>query len=156
MLREEWVPVRPDMWHDKMDCTVSVALGNGNKDQQMMHLSAIIDFASQALSGGLPIVTPENLYNLGSSLIKAMGYQNVDDFITPPPEEEEEEGPDLEAQAAEMEMQLKHKELEIKQGELQVKMMKVQNEATKTQIDSQLKAAELNLEAEQNRPVAIG
>ena len=34
MLREEWVPVRPDMWHDKMDCTVSVALGNGNKDQQ--------------------------------------------------------------------------------------------------------------------------
>ena len=155
MLREEWVPVRPDMWKDKVDCTVSVALGNGNKEQQMMHLSSIIEFASQALSGGLPIVTPENLYNLGSSLIKAMGYQNVDDFITPPPEEEEE-GPDLEAQAAEMEMQLKHKELEIKQGELQVKMMKVQQEAAKTQIDSQLKAAELSLEAEQNRPVAIG
>jgi len=155
MLREEWVPVRPDMWNDKMDCTVSVALGNGNKDQQMMHLSSIIQFASQALSGGLPIVTPENLYNLGSALIKAMGYQNVDDFITPPPEEQEE-GPDLEAEAAEMEMQLRQKELEIKQGELQVKMMKVQNEATKTQIDSKLKVAELNLEAEQKRPVAIG
>jgi hypothetical protein len=155
MLREEWVPVRPDMWHDKMDCTVSVALGNGNKDQQMMHLSAIIDFASQALSGGLPIVTDENLYNLGSSLIKAMGYQNVDDFITPPPEEGEE-GPDPEAEAAEMEMQLKHKELEIKQGELQVKLMKVQQEAARTQVDAQLKAAELALEAEQERPVALG
>ena len=141
-----------------MDCSVSVALGNGNKEQQMMHLSSIIEFASQALSGGLSIVTDENLYNLGSALIKAMGYQNVDDFLTPPPTEEEleEAGPDPEAEAAEMEMQLKHKELEIKQGELQVKMMKVQQEAAKTQIDSQLKAAELSLEAEQNRPVAIG
>ena len=27
MLRNEWVPVRPDVWNDKYDCTVSVALG---------------------------------------------------------------------------------------------------------------------------------
>jgi hypothetical protein len=35
-------------------------------------------------------------------------------------------------------------------------MMKVQNEATEAQVDAQLKVAELKLEAEQNRPVAIG
>ena len=154
MLRNEWVAVRPDMWNDKMDCTVSVALGNGSKDQQMAHLSQMIQFASQSMSGGLPIVTEQNMYNLGAALVKAMGYQNVDDFLTKPSGEEKPPSP--EEQAREMEQQIKFKELEIKQGELQVKMMKVQNEATEAQVDAQLKVAELKLEAEQNRPVAIG
>jgi len=154
MLRNEWVSVRPDMWNDKMDCTVSVALGNGSKDQQMAHLSQMIQFASQSMSGGLPIVTEQNMYNLGVSLVKAMGYQNVDDFLTKPTGEERPPSP--EEQSREMEQQIKFKELEIKQGELQVKMMKVQNEATEAQVDAQLKVAELKLEADQKRPVAIG
>jgi len=53
-------------------------------------------------------------------------------------------------------MQNKQKELEIQQGELQVKMMKVQQEAADDAVSNQLKAAELALEAQQNRPVAIG
>ena len=52
-LRNEWVPVRPDVWRDKFDCTVSVALGSGNKDQQMMHLSQMLSFAGEAMKGGL-------------------------------------------------------------------------------------------------------
>ena len=51
MLRNQWVPVRPDSWNDKMDCTVSVALGSGNKDQQMMHLSRMLQFAGEAMKG---------------------------------------------------------------------------------------------------------
>jgi hypothetical protein len=155
MLRNEWVPVRPDMWSDKMDCTVSVALGNGSKDQQMAHLSQMLSFASQAMQGGLPIVTEQNMYNLGAALIKAMGYQNVDDFLTPPPPPQQGQ-PTPEQQSAMMEQQNKMKELEIKQGELQVKMMKVQHDAQNAQVDAQLKAAEIALEREQNRPIAIG
>ena len=132
MLRNEWVPVRPDMWSDKMDCTVSVALGNGSKDQQMAHLSQMLSFASQAMQGGLPIVTEQNMYNLGAALIKAMGYQNVDDFLTPPPPPQQGQ-PTPEQQSAMMEQQNKMKELEIKQGELQVKMMKVQQDAQDAQ-----------------------
>ena len=155
MLRNEWVPVRPDMWSDKMDCTVSVALGNGSKDQQMAHLSQMLSFASQAMQGGLPIVTEQNMYNLGAALIKAMGYQNVDDFLTPPPPPQQGQ-PTPEQQSAAMEQQNKMKELEIKQGELQVKMMKVQQDAQDAQVDAQLKAAEIALERDQNRPIAIG
>ena len=155
MLRNEWVPVRPDMWSDKMDCTVSVALGNGSKDQQMAHLSQMLSFASQAMQGGLPIVTEQNMYNLGAALIKAMGYQNVDDFLTPPPPPQQGQ-PTPEQQSAAMEQQNKMKELEIKQGELQVKMMKVQQDAQEAQVDAQLKAAEIALERDQNRPIAIG
>ena len=155
MLRNQWVPVRPDMWSDKMDCTVSVALGNGSKDQQMAHLSQMLSFASQAMQGGLPIVTEQNMYNLGAALIKAMGYQNVDDFLTPPPPPQQGQ-PTPEQQSAMMEQQNKMKELEIKQGELHVKMMKVQQDAQDAQVDAQLKAAEIALEREQNRPIAIG
>jgi hypothetical protein len=143
------------MWNDKMDCTVSVALGNGSKDQQMAHLSQMLSFASQAMQGGLPIVTEQNMYNLGAALIKAMGYQNVDDFLTPPPPPQQGQ-PTPEQQSAMMEQQNKMKELEIKQGELQVKMMKVQQDAQDAQVDAQLKAAEIALERDQNRPIAIG
>ena len=155
MLRNEWVPVRPDMWNDQMDCTVSVALGNGSKDQQMGHLSQMLQFASQAMQGGLPIVTPENMYNIGAALIKAMGYQNVDDYLTKPPPPQPQQ-PNPEEQMAQMEMQLKQKELEIKAADVQVKMQKIQQEAKKDAVDAQLKVAELALEKEQNRAVAIG
>jgi len=154
MLRNEWVPVRPDVWKDKYDCTVSVALGSGNKDQQMVHLSQMIQFASEAMKGGLPIVTEQNIYNLGASLVKAMGFQNVDDFLTDPSKlpPETNEGPSPE----QMEMQVKNKELDIKAAEVQLKAQKIQQEYQKLAVDSKLKAAELNLEREQNRAVAIG
>ena len=157
MLRNNWVPVRPDVWKDKYDCTVSVALGSGNKDQQMAHLSQMLSFAGEAMKGGLPIVNVQNMYNLGAALVKAMGFQNVDDFLTNPaniPPKPEEPSP--EEQAKQMEMQLKEKELEIKAADVQVKMQKIQQEYQKDAVDAQLKAAELNLEAQQNRPVAIG
>ena len=155
MLRNQWVPVRPDMWNDKMDCTVSVALGNGSKDQQMAHLSQMLQFAGQAMQGGLPIVTPQNMYNLGAALVKAMGYQNVDDYLTPPPPPQPQQ-PSPEQQLAQMEMQVKQKELEIKTADIQLKAAKIQQEAQKDAVDAQLKAEELALEREQNRAVAIG
>ena len=155
MLRNEWVPVRPDAWNDKYDCTVSVALGQGNKDQQMMHLSQMLQFASQSMQGGLKIVSEQNMYNLGASLVKAMGFQNVDDFLTDP-SQVPPSGPSPEQQAQQMEMQIKHKELEIKAAEVQIKAQKVQQEAQNAAVDAQLKVAELKLEAQQERPVAIG
>ena len=156
-LRNEWVPVRPDVWNDKFDCTVSVALGSGNKDQQLAHLSAMLNFAGEAMKGGLPIVTVQNMYNLGASLVKAMGFQNVDDFLTNPANApQQEEGPSIEEQTAQMEAQVKQKELEIKAAEVQIKAQKIQQEYAKLQVDSQLKAQELQLEREQNRAVAIG
>ena len=157
MLRNEWVPVRPDAWKDKYDCTVSVALGQGNKDQQMAHLSQMIQFASQAMQGGLPIVNVQNMYNLGASLVKAMGFQNVDDFLTDPSKiPPQPQQPDPKQQEMQMEAQIKQKELEIKQGELQLKAAKIEQEYQKLAIDSSLKQQELALEKEQNRAVAIG
>ena len=117
----------------------------------------MLNFAGEAMKGGLPIVTVQNMYNLGASLVKAMGFQNVDDFLTNPANApQQEEGPSIEEQTAQIEAQVKQKELEIKAAEVQIKAQKIQQEYAKLQVDSQLKAQELQLEREQNRAVAIG
>ena len=154
MLNNEWVEVRPDMWRDKMDCSVSVGLGHGNRDQQLMHLSTMLNFASQAMSGGLRIVTEQNLYNMGAALIKNMGFQNVHDFLTDP--EQAPPKPNAQQDLEKAEMQLKKEELDIKIAEVQIKQQKLQMDAAEAQVDAQLKMAELQLEREQKRAVAIG
>ena len=157
MNRNESIPVRPDDWNDKADCTVSVALGNGNKDQQLAHLSAMLQFAGEAMKGGLPIVNDQNMYNIGAAMVKNMGFQNVDDFLTDPSRmPPKQEGQEPEQQMAAMEMQLKQKELEIKAADIQVKQMKIQQVAAADAVDAELKMQELQLEREQKRAVAIG
>ena len=155
MLRNQWMPVRPDSWKDKYDCTVSVALGNGSKDQQMAHLSQMLQFAGQSMSGGLRIVTEQNMYNLGAALVKAMGFQNVDDFLTDP-SQNPPKGPSPQEQMAQTEIQIKKGELDVKVAETQIKQQRVQLDAAKLQADTAMKAAEIQLEAEQERPVGIG
>ena len=117
----------------------------------------MLSFAGEAMKGGLPIVNVQNMYNLGAALVKAMGFQNVDDYLTNPatiPPQPPQPSP--EQQMAQMEMQVKQKELEIKAAEVQVKQQKIQQEYQKDAVDTQLKVAELQLEREQNRAVAIG
>ena len=154
LLSNQWVPVRPDMWRDKMDCSVSVGLGHGNRDQQLMHLSSMLQFATQAMSGGLSIVTEQNLYNMGAALIKNMGFQNVQDFLTDPAQAPQKPNPDQDIKQSEL--QLKKGELDVKIAEVQIKQQKLQMEAAEAQVDAQLKMAEIQIEREQKRPVAIG
>ena len=153
-IRGTWIPINPSAWRDKYDCTVAVGLGHGNRDQQLMHLSQLIQFATQALTGGLGIVNEQNLYNIGAQVIKNMGFVNVQDFLTDPSQQQQE--PDAGEQAMALESQIKQKEVEIKMGELQIKAQKLQLEQAALQVETQLKVAELKLEAEQKRPVAIG
>ena len=154
MLRNEWVPVRPDVWKDKYDCTVSVGIGSGNRDQQLMHLSTMLSFAGDAMKGGLKIVNQKNLYNMGAALIKNMGFQNVEDFLTDPDQIPDQ--PDPKQSLPQMELQLKQKEIEIKAADINIKQQRIELETMKTQVDANLKMAEIQLEAEQGRPVAIG
>jgi hypothetical protein len=154
MLRNQFVPVRPDMWREKMDCTVAVGLGHGNRDQHLTHLTTLLTFASQAMRGGLSIINEMNLYNIGAEMIKNMGFKNVDAFITDP--RRAQQGQDPREQMAMAEMQLKKGELDIKVAETQIKQQKLQLEAQKMQSDNAMKVAELQLEAVQGRPVGIG
>ena len=154
-LRGEWIDVRPFSWRPALDCTVSVGLGSGNRDQQLMHLSAMIQFASETMAGGLQVVSQKNMYNMGAELIKNMGFQNVQDFLTDP-DTLPPAGPSPEEQQAQAEVELKNKELDIKAADVQIKAQKLQLEAQNDQVEARLKGAELNLEAQQDRAIAIG
>ena len=154
-LRGEWVPIRPYTWRPGLDCTVSVGIGSGNRDQQLMHLTAMIQFASETMAGGLRIVSQKNMYNMGAAMLKNMGFPNVQDYLTdpdtvPPP------GPSPEEQHKQAEVELRNKELDIKAADIQIKAQKLQLEAQNDQVEARLKSAELNLEAQQDRAVAIG
>jgi len=149
-LRDKWVEVDPSSWNDNMDATVSVALGHGNKDQQIMQLQSLVQMAGQMQ--GSPMIQPDNMYNLSASLLKAMGYQNVDDYLTPPERQPQPE-PDPMQQAT-----LKAMEVEdtVKQGELEVKRIKAENEVEETRLDAQFKLMEAEMEADRDAPVKIG
>jgi len=115
----------------------------------------MLQFASQAMSGGLKIVNQKNMYNMGAALIKNMGFQNVNDFLTDP-DQVQDQGPSPQEQMARAKMQNEQKELEIKAAEIQIKAQKVKQDAQEAAVDAQLKVAELNLEREQKRAVALG
>ena len=74
-LRDQWVEVNPRSWADRMDATVSVALGNGNKDQQVAQLTQLTQMAMGQQASGSPMVSPENLYNLQASLLSLWGIR---------------------------------------------------------------------------------
>ncbi len=151
-LRGEWISVDPASWSDKMFATVSVALGHGNKDQQINQLSNLVQMVNQAKQGGSPMVSDENIYNLTASLIKSMGYQEVDKFITPPQEQPQPE-PDPMQEAT---LEAIKVDTQVKQGELKVKEDKVELDREEAKMDAKFKMAELSVEIETGRPMKIG
>ena len=152
-LRGEWIDIDPTSWADSMSCTVSVALGHGNKDMQIQQLQQLVQMASQAKSGGSNMVSEENMFNLTSALMNAMGYQNVTDFITPPQEQPPPPPPDpmIEAQLVAVKV-----DTAVKQGELEVKQKKAETELMDVKMDNKFKLAELAAELETGRPMKIG
>ena len=149
-LRREWIEVDPRSWADRMDATVSVALGHGNKDQQVMQLTQMVNMAADAQGSGL--VSSENMYNLTASLLKSMGYQNVDDYITPPDRQPQPQ-PDPMQEAT---LEAIKVDTAVKQGELEVKKMKAETDANEAKMDAKFKMAELAMENEQERSVKLG
>jgi hypothetical protein len=94
-LRGAWVDIDPSTWATKMDMTVTVGLGTGNRDTQVGQLLTMLTQIDQPivqLQGGLggPLLTPNHIYNKLAKMVEAMGYRNVaafygDPATSPPP-----------------------------------------------------------------------
>lgn len=131
-LRNQWIPIDPRQWTKRTDMVVTVGLGTGNKDQQLSHIMNILTVMKEAMAGGVPIVTPDNLYNAVIELTKNAGFKDADKFWTNPkdiPPKEPQPDP----------------ELMLKQQELQGKQ---QESVAKFQSDQQMNQANMSLEAE--------
>lgn len=80
----EWVDVDPSAWKKRKDFKTVVGYAAGNKDAMVARLMMIGNAQKEALMGGLPIVTPENVYETMTELVKASDFSNPDRFFTDP------------------------------------------------------------------------
>ena len=161
-IRNEWVPVDPTQWDSSMDAVVSVALGHGNKDQQVAQLNSVLNMAANAKAKGDPMVTNENIFNISAALLKAMGYQNYEDYITPPqmqqppPPNPEQQKAQMEAQKIQAEIQNLMADAQRDQAKVMLDAQKFDHERKIDLADLELKQAELQVELETGRGVKVG
>jgi hypothetical protein len=124
-LRNKWVEVDPREWKARKDLSISVGLGAGNKDQQLVHLTSILNMQKEAIQVGL--TSPEKIYNALAKLTQNAGFKNPEEFWVNPANTPEQEG-----------QQNKPSEAEIMvQGQLQIEQQKAQAQLQQEQVRSQ-------------------
>ncbi len=164
-LRGRFEEVVPFDWIDRHDMTVTVGIGNGNKDQQLFHLNNVSQMLQQIGNTQFGyLIQPEHVHNLASEFIKNAGFKNVGNFIgdptqiQPPPPQPSAEMVEAQAEAEKdrADAAQKQQQIEIDKGELELKRGKLQLEAAQFEWQKKVEAAELGLEATQKRPVGIG
>jgi hypothetical protein len=124
-LRNKWVEIDPREWKARKDLSISVGLGAGNKDQQLMHLNTILQAQKEALQIG--ITSPEKIYNALAKLTQNAGFKNPEEFWINPANTPEQEG-----------QQQKPSEAEIMiQGQLAIEKQKADAQLQQEQVRSQ-------------------
>ena len=171
-LRGRFVPVAPYDWKDRYDMTVTVGLGNQNKDQQLMHLNNIsVMLKSIGATQFGYLIQADHVHTLATEFIKNAGYRNAGQFIGDPNEikppqpqpsadmvaaQGEAQKDAADAQLKQAQAQAQQAEAQMKQAELQLKLEAMKFEREKFEWMKKKEAAELGLEAQQKRPVGIG
>jgi hypothetical protein len=145
----QFAVVHPSTWIDRYDMRVTVGIGNGSKDQQLMHLQGVAQMLQMVGSTEYGyLITAENVYNLASEFIKNSGYF-PDKYISHPSQVEPPPpppNPDLiRAQA----------DAGLKGAQAQKTQMETQLEPAQFDWQKKVDATEATLEATQDRPVGL-
>ena len=89
-LNNKFVPVSPTEWKNRYNISITVGLGAGSKDQQIVMLNNILQKQLQAfqLQGNkeYPMVTLKNIYNSLAKIIEEAGLKNVENYFVNPDE----------------------------------------------------------------------
>lgn len=156
-LRGKFVKVNPASWREDADVVVTVGLGNGNKDQQLMHLNSMLQMTQMVIDqGGMGVLTDYNrVYNILSELSKNAGYRDVTRFWLDPksPESQQAQKQLAEAQAkpspdeikAQAEAQSKQADAQAKGAQIQLEGQRLQLESQGAGVDAEIKKRELSL-----------
>ena len=171
MLRNKWVDVDPASWKKQCDFTVRVGLGNGNRDQNLVHLQSLVAIQEKIIAaGGMGLlVTPKNVFNTLKEIGMNMGLKNIEEYITDPEEgqaqgQQQQEDPEagkqqVEAMKVQVDMQklkLEAKKLEIEEEKLKFEEQTLMAEMQMQREENQLKSAEMQMEALTDRAVKLG
>jgi hypothetical protein len=166
-IRNQWIEVDPREWKNRKDLSISVGLGAGNKDQQLMHLNAILQMQKEAIQVGL--TNPEKIYNALSKLTQNAGFKNPEEFWVNPsnmPQGAQQQKPDptemaiqgqlaIEQAKAQADMQL---EAQKSEADIQQEQLRSQNdiiiEREKIAAQAELERFKAQLRAETDLAVA--
>ena len=91
-LRSKWVPIDPSMFYDDADVTVSVALGIGDRAQQLQNAMLIFSIQQQAKTFNPNAVSADNFMNTAELALSGMGIKGPERFFNfqaldqPPPQ----------------------------------------------------------------------
>lgn len=146
-LRGQYVEVNPANWRQRTDMSVTVGVGNMNKDQQLIHLTRMFEMTQSVIAGGgMNILTsPQQIYNLLKEMAENAGYKDVSKYWIDPSSPEAQQAMKQKAEA-----DAKPKPDDIKaQAQMataQSGQAKVQAEAQAAQVEAQVKLAKIELE----------
>jgi hypothetical protein len=151
-LRNKWINVDPRQWRTRNDMTVSV--GNGTKEQQLVFLMNLLGIQKEALQSGTNLTGEDKIYNTLTKIIDAGGLKSVEAYFNDPettPPKEPPPNPEMEK----VKMQSQADQAKA-QSDAQIAREKLQQEGEikreQMQLEFQLKreqmAAELALKRE--------
>jgi hypothetical protein len=121
-LSGEWITVDPTSFRSRTDFRISVGFAAGNKDAAVSRLMLIAQMQEKAAAGGLPIVTPDNMFETAMELTKASDFSAPQRFWTNPKNAPPKQPPqpDVTVMAAEQEntkRTITAKQLDVEQKE---------------------------------------
>ena len=164
-LRNEWVPVNPTEWRERTNMRINVGLGSGEKDKMRNALLLNTQLQEKLIAGGGLdiIVSPKNLYNTATDILKFSGVRDVDRYYTDPdnPESQqkiqaqkqaEAESSNVMQQMIQLQAQVESERNEIEAMKAKIKsdieIMKLQAELAAKDQELKLQVAKLQLEQE--------
>jgi hypothetical protein len=159
-LRGKWVEVNPSEWRTRRKLTVSIGMGVGTREQNMVHLDAIwAKMKDIVAAGGLgTIVTPQNIYDAAAEYAKNAGFKDGRRFFTPPQPGQQIQQPgaadDPQAALAKQQQEIDARRQQLDAERQQINGAKLQLDARaqmleveKAKFDMQKQSKELALEA---------
>jgi hypothetical protein len=150
-LRNKFVSVDPRQWKSRMDMTVSVGLGTGNREQMAMNLQMILALQKETLPLGLASL--ENVYHALKKFTNSVGFKDDESFWTKPPEGAKLPPPPDPLAVEKMKQEGETQRTAMKgQADGQKTMFEAKAEAEKTMFDTNSqKEIELFKQAEETR-----
>lgn len=117
-----FVPISTEGWIERTECKIALHVGYKERDREVAKYQAL--YQSMANDQGLaPMFQPQNRYKLATDAMKAGGFQNYADYISPPASVKPPQ-PDP----------LKVQELQIKDKEAQAALLTAQSAAKKVAV----------------------
>lgn len=83
-LTNKELAISPDDLQGNFDLIVNAGISIASKESTQMMLQSMLTALMQVRAAGIPIITPDNVYNLFRKWIESAGFKNYADYITDP------------------------------------------------------------------------